>query len=613
MRKDEPLRVLQQVYGYKEFRGQQAAIINAVCAGQDTLVIMPTGGGKSVCYQIPALLLEGLAIVVSPLIALMRDQVEALNQVGVSAAYLNSTLTRAAQQDVEDRARRGELDLLYIAPERLLQSDTLALFSRVRVCLVAIDEAHCVSAWGHDFRQDYLALNQLRSVFPDTPRLALTATADQRTQADIVDKLDLNAPQRFTHGFDRPNIYYSVQAKSNAKKQLLSFLRTHNGDSGIVYCLSRRSVESIASWLCQQGYVALPYHAGLDTAVRQDHQDRFLREDGVIVVATIAFGMGIDKPDVRFVAHLDLPKNMEAYYQETGRAGRDGLPADAWMLYGLQDVVRLSRMVDESSAAMAQKQIERSKLTRLLAWCEVTTCRRQALLAYFDDPTAAQTPCGHCDVCVHPPATWDATEPAQKALSCVYRTGQRFGAGHVIDVLRGQLNDKVEKFAHQALSTFGIGRDLSERQWRSVFRQLLARGFLQADHQRFGGLVLTPESKAILRGETKLMLRPDADKVDAEQVKATRTTRSDYVLPLEDEDLMQDLKALRGQLASAANVPPYVVFHDATLLGIVEHRPRNADELLEISGVGQAKLKKYGEDFLAVVRTHTMTTPAEQS
>ena len=601
--------ILQDVYGYPEFRADQAAIIEHVCGGEDALVLMPTGGGKSLCYQIPALLMPGLGIIVSPLIALMRDQVRALEQLGVRAAYLNSSLPRDEQVEVINRARRGDLDLLYIAPERLLKHETLTALSNCTVCLIAIDEAHCVSSWGHDFRKDYLELDQLKSVFPGVPRIALTATADARTRDDINARLDLTSPHIFVEGFDRPNICYAVQPKTDAKRQLLNFLADHKGDAGIVYCMSRKGVEAIAEWLVINGFNALPYHAGLAAETRNDHQERFLRDEAVVMVATIAFGMGIDKPDVRFVAHLDLPKSIEAYYQETGRAGRDGQPADAWMVYGLQDIVRLSRMVAESQADDAHKRIERAKLDSLLGWCEVTTCRRRHLLEYFGETLEAD--CGNCDICLRPPATWDGTEAAQKALSCVYRTGQRFGAGHVIDVLRGQNREKVLGFGHDRLSTFGIGAEYSDTRWRSIFRQLIVRGYLSVDHTRYGALRLTESSRQLLRGECVLSLREDIDK------PKTRRSKTHAALSVEKQEIMDALKELRMELADENGVPPYVVFHDATLLDMIRQQPDCLADMLQVSGVGQAKLEKYGEEFLDVLLQfsvlETSSDPSTQS
>ena len=593
-----PLSVLREVYGYSNFRGDQAAVIDHVCGGKDALVLMPTGGGKSVCYQIPSLVRPGMGIVVSPLIALMRDQVRALAAVGIRAAFLNSTLSPHEQREVMDSAEQGRLELLYIAPERLLQEGTLSFLKRCHISLIAIDEAHCVSSWGHDFRQDYLELHQLGVAFPDVPRIALTATADARTRQDIVARLALKSPHEFIGGFDRPNICYSVQPKTDARTQLLKFLADHEQEAGIVYCLSRKSVETTAEWLRTQGFDALPYHAGLDAETRMANQERFLRDDAVIVVATIAFGMGIDKPDVRFVAHMDLPKSIEAYYQETGRAGRDGQPADAWMVYGLQDVVRLSRMVEESEASQAHKRIERAKLDGLLGWCEVTTCRRNQLLSYFGEHQTSD--CGNCDVCLNPPLTWDGTEAAQKILSCVYRTEQRFGAGHVIDVIRGQDRDKVKNFGHDRLSTFGIGREFSDAQWRSIVRQLVVRGFLTIDHSRYGALRLTEHSRGLLRGETALQLREDP--VKPKSRAKSRGGRRTLHVEIEDEPLLEALKSLRKKISDEENIPPYVVFHDATLGELIEQRPSSLGELLDITGIGQAKLQKYGQKILDVLQ-----------
>ena len=595
---DQALDILNRVYGYDAYRGRQAQIIDSTCAGHDALVLMPTGGGKSLCYQIPSLVRAGMGIVVSPLIALMRDQVRALEVLGVRAAYLNSTLTPPEQDNVMQAAASGELDLLYVAPERILQESTLTELGHCNVSLIAIDEAHCVSSWGHDFRQDYLELHRLQVTFPKVPRIALTATADARTQQDIIARLDLTSPKVFIEGFDRPNICYSVQPKTDARKQLLQFLQDHLASSGIVYCLSRKSVEATSEWLRTQGFNALPYHAGMPAEQRNTHQERFLSEDAIVMVATIAFGMGIDKPDVRFVVHMDLPKSVEAYYQETGRAGRDGESAEAWMVYGLQDVVRLSRMVEESQADDAHKRVERTKLDALLGWCEVTTCRRRHLLEYFAEDLAED--CGNCDICLRPPVTWNGTEAAQKALSCVYRTGQRFGAGHVIDVLRGQTRDKVMKFGHDKLTTFGIGEEFSDNQWRSIFRQLVVRGFLRVDHTRFGALRLTESSRDLLRGETQLSLREDAEKPKSRRSKTT------YKLELEDEDLMEALKTLRKDISEKSGVPPYVVFHDATLVEMIQHRPANLNGMLSISGVGQAKLQKYGQAFLDLLQQHSL-------
>jgi ATP-dependent DNA helicase RecQ len=591
-------QTLREVFGYSRFQGEQEAAITTALAGEDSLVLMPTGGGKSLCYQIPALLLEGTAVVVSPLIALMQDQVAALRELGVEAAYLNSMLSFDEQQQVLAKLRQGSLKLLYVAPERLLQEQTLALLAPLPISLIAIDEAHCVSQWGHDFRTDYLALNGLATLFPGVPRMALTATATAPTRREIVERLELRDPRIFVGSFDRPNIRYLVQAKSDARRQLLQFLSGHRNAAGIVYCLSRKKTESTAEWLQTQGFAALPYHAGLSSHVRAAHQRRFVMEDAVVIVATIAFGMGIDKPDVRFVAHLDLPKSIESYYQETGRAGRDGQPADAWMVYGLQDVVRLRQMMEESVAGEEYKRNERLKLDALLGWCEVTSCRRRPLLEYFGD--RQEQNCGNCDVCLTPPVTWDGTEASRKLLSAVYRTGQRFGAAHVVDVLRGKETEKVLQHRHDGLSVFGIGMELEATAWRSVMRQLIVQGYLRADGERFGALVLTEKSRPLLRGETAVLFRRDvALPAPAKKPRALKTA-----VPEDDRDFWEALRGCRQLLASEHKVPPYVIFHDATLMQIMAHRPRDADELLGINGVGQAKLKRYGEAFLAVVRQY---------
>ncbi len=594
-----PLDILKEIYGYDSFRGHQADIIDAVVAGSDALVLMPTGGGKSLCYQIPSLLRNGVGIIISPLIALMQDQVDAMQQVGVHAAFLNSTLSFSEQQLIEQQLRDGQLDLLYLAPERLIQQSTLQLLHQCELALFAIDEAHCVSQWGHDFRSDYLSLNILNDQFPSVPRVALTATADQRTREEIIQRLQLVGAQSFVSGFDRSNIRYAIANKTSAKKQLLAFLQGRKEQAGIVYCLSRKKVEGTAAWLSGQGFTALPYHAGLSAEMRAYHQSRFLREDGVIIVATIAFGMGIDKPDVRFVAHLDLPKSIEAYYQETGRAGRDGQSAEAWMVYGLQDVVRLQQMQAGSNASEQFKRSERHKLDAMLGLCEVTGCRRQVLLNYFDDE--APDHCGNCDNCQIPPETWDATEAAQKVLSCIYRTGQRFGVVHVLDVLLGKDNEKIRQFGHQQLSTYGIGKTISEAQWRSVIRQLVVRGLLRVDVEGFGALQLTDQCRSILKGEKSLSLRKDI--VDAPNKLTKKSTRKTAVMP-EDQTLWDELRACRKQLADEFNVPPYVIFHDATLKEMLEHRPMSRMDMLTITGVGQSKLDKYGNEFIDVICSH---------
>jgi ATP-dependent DNA helicase RecQ len=591
---DRAQELLREVFGYESFRGRQRDIIAAAEAGRDTLVLMPTGGGKSLCYQIPALLREGVGIVVSPLIALMEDQVGALRDAGVRAEFLNSTLTRAEQHDVIASVEQRELDLLYVAPERLIQPQTRDLLRSVPISLIAIDEAHCVSQWGHDFRQDYLALNELKRWFPGVPRMALTATATSPTRAEIVERLELDRPEVFVASFDRPNIRYHVQAKNDPRRQLLAFLAERRGEAGIVYCLARNKTESVAEWLREDGFVALPYHAGLPSETRAAHQRRFLNEDGVIVVATIAFGMGIDKPDVRFVAHLDLPKSIESYYQETGRAGRDGEPADAWMVYGLQDVVQLRQLVESSEADEQHKRRERHKLDALLGWCEVTECRRRPLLAYFGETAGA---CGNCDNCLSSPMTWDGTEAARKLLSAVYRTGQSFGAAHLVDVLVGNATEKVVRHRHDRLSVFNIGEELAPSAWRSLLRQLVVRGYLRVDHAGYGALVLTDASRPLLRGEEQLLLREDPKPAPRKKARAARGDVPDH-----ERDLWEALRECRRRIATERNLPPYVIFHDATLREMLAERPSDRDALLRISGVGQAKLERYGDDFLAVLR-----------
>ncbi len=610
MHEDRPTKretagqLLRRVFGYEEFRPQQGAIIDHVMAGNDALVLMPTGGGKSLCYQIPAMARTGLGVVISPLIALMHDQVEALRQNGVRAAFLNSSLNGEDARAVERQVADGSLDLLYVAPERLLQTRTLALLQNVPLALLAIDEAHCVSQWGHDFRPEYLQLGALREHFAGVPRIALTATADHATRAEIIQRLHLQDARQFIRGFDRPNIRYRLaESSGNARQRLLHFIRDeHPGEAGIVYCLSRKRVDEIAQWLTEQGLVALPYHAGMDAAQRRFHQERFLREEGVVIVATIAFGMGIDKPDVRFVAHLNLPKSLEAYYQETGRAGRDGLPADAWLLYGLQDVILLRQMQESSQAPAAYKHVERQKLDAMLGFCELATCRRQALLAYFGDHL--EQPCGNCDVCLEPPETWDATVAAQKALSCVHRTGQRFGVNYLIDVLLGKANERMTRFGHADISTFGIGTELNAKEWRNLFRQLIARGLAVVDADGHGGLRLTEKSRPVLRGEQQLRLRRLrlAAKAARKERAAARFERA------EDSALWDALRQCRQELARSQGIPAYMIFHDATLAEMVECKPVTRPGIAAISGVGQRKLDAYGEAFLEVIRRHE--TPA---
>jgi ATP-dependent DNA helicase RecQ len=596
------LEILHSVFGYPEFRGEQQAVIDHVTAGGDALVLMPTGGGKSLCYQIPALLRDGTAVVVSPLIALMQDQVDALRQLGVEAEFLNSSMDALRQRDVERRFADGALKLLYVAPERLLTARCLDLLGSGSIALFAIDEAHCVSQWGHDFRPEYRQLTILHERFPHVPRIALTATADAPTRREIVERLSLDAARQFVASFDRPNICYRVVEKNEARAQLKEFLTAHAGESGIVYCLSRRKVDDTAEWLADQGIAALPYHAGMDSAARTANQQRFLREDGVVMVATIAFGMGIDKPDVRFVAHLDLPKSMEGYYQETGRAGRDGLPADAWLCYGLGDVVTLSQMIAQSESGDERKRVERGKLDALLGYAETTACRRQRLLSYFGE--TFDHACGNCDNCLEPPETWDADVIAQKALSCVYRTGQRYGVGHLTAVLRGEADDRVNALGHDRLSTFGIGAELDKQQWRGVFRQLVAAGLLATDEEGFGTLRLTEASRAVLRGEVPVRMRKQADRVERrarKSAKKSERTRRNLDIAPHETPLWDALRDLRGRIAREQGVPAYVIFHDATLLAMLRERPRTLDALGGISGVGERKLARYGEAFLAAL------------
>ncbi|MBL4567593.1 MAG: DNA helicase RecQ [Porticoccus sp.] len=589
--------ILQTVFGYPSFRSPQDEIIQTVVEGGDALVLMPTGGGKSLCYQIPALLRPGCGVVISPLIALMKDQVDALRQVGVKASYLNSSLDTATANQVEEALIAGELDLLYIAPERLNQERTMSLLQHSPIALFAIDEAHCVSQWGHDFRADYLQLSILHEYFPDVPRIALTATADARTRAEIIHRLDLGSARQFISGFDRPNIRYRIALKHNAKQQLLQFLKDeHPNDAGIIYCLSRKKTEEIAYWLQQQGFNALPYHAGLPAATRADNQSRFLREDKVIVVATIAFGMGIDKPDVRFVAHLDLPKTVESYYQETGRAGRDGEHADAWMVYGLQDVIKLRQMMEGSGGSEEHKRAEQHRLNAMLGLCEITSCRRQVLLNYFGDDMPE--PCGNCDNCLEPVDTWDGTEAARMALSAVYRTGQRFGVKYVTDVLLGAEIDKISQYGHDQLPTYGIGKALDSNQWSSVFRQLVARGYLNVDVERFGAVRLEEKCRPLLRGEEQIELRRDIKKKPAKRLTKT-------FLPEEmDVALWEVLRECRRELAGEQGIPPYIIFHDRTLQEMCVTVPQTMEKFGQLGGVGERKLDKYGPAFLQVINNH---------
>ena len=596
--------ILRNVFGYQHFRGEQENIIQHILAGGEALVLMPTGGGKSLCYQIPALIRPGVAVVISPLISLMQDQVSALQQFGIRAACLNSSLTRDQARAVSGQLRQGELDLLYVAPEKLMTPRFLEFLDTAQLALFAIDEAHCVSQWGHDFRPEYTRLSILPQRFPTIPRLALTATADGPTQRDIIAHLGLQQAKVFIAGFDRPNIRYRVIQKQNARHQLLNFLTEegHRGDAGIVYCLSRKKVDEIAAWLTTQGWLALPYHAGMDKEERKHNQMRFLREESVIIVATIAFGMGIDKPNVRFVAHLDLPKSLEAYYQETGRAGRDGLPANAWMAYGLQDVVMLQKLLDRSEADEQHKRIEQHKLVSILGYCEMTTCRRQALLAYFGEHLP--NPCGNCDTCLEPVATWDGTEAAQKALSCVYRTGQRFGVHYLVDVLLGKTNERIKMFGHDRVSTFGIGKELSMEQWHSAFRQLIAGGFVTVDIEGYRGLQLSENARPLLRGEQRLYLRKDIKPQKKNQNKYSRSSRVSFTDT--DKILWEALREKRMELALAQNVPPYVIFHDSTLEEMVLKPPHTLKELAQIPGVGTHKLERYGQNFINVLDEHVL-------
>ena len=599
-----PQSILQTVFGYNQFRHQQQAIVEHVIDGRDALVLMPTGGGKSLCYQIPALAREGLAIVVSPLIALMQDQVEALQQLGVNATFLNSSLSAEDNSRITRQVIAGEIKLLYVAPERLMVGSFLSLLDEVQqhvgLALFAIDEAHCVSQWGHDFRPEYRQLTVLHNRFPDVPRIALTATADAPTRAEIISQLNLENAAQFVSSFDRPNIRYHVGIKNNARQQLASFLeREHPNDAGIIYCLSRKKVEETAAWLVEKGWSALPYHAGLPAQLREHHQRRFLREEGIIMVATIAFGMGIDKPNVRFVAHLDLPKSMEGYYQETGRAGRDGLQANAWMVYGMGDVVSMRQMLDSGEASEERKRLERLKLDALLGYCESTACRHQTILRYFGESHPGA--CDQCDNCLHPVETWQATQVAQMALSCVFRTGQRFGVGHLIDVLLGKTTPQVERFGHDKVSTFGIGKTLNQAQWSGVYRQLIAAGMLEADMAAYGGLKLTEAARPVLKGEQEVWLRRDAEP-EKRMSKAERSARAKEAFAgANDDPLWQALKAKRLELAREQGVPPYVIFHDSTLLEIHNRKPQTLDDMGQISGIGQAKLQKYGDEFLQVL------------
>jgi len=595
--------VLRDIFGYSGFRGDQEEIIGHLLGGGDAFVLMPTGGGKSLCYQIPAIIRSGTGVIVSPLIALMQDQVRAMHQLGVRAAFLNSTLSPVERSLVERQLSDGELDLLYVAPERLLADRTLAMLDRSRIALFAIDEAHCVSQWGHDFREEYLRLSVLHERYPDVPRIALTATADGPTRREIVERLNLGEARTFVSGFDRPNIRYHIVAKHNPKQQLLAFLNSeHPADSGIIYRLSRRKTEETAQWLTEHGRRALPYHAGMEARERQRNQEIFLHEENVLIVATIAFGMGIDKPDVRFVAHLDLPKSIEAYYQETGRAGRDGLPANAFMTYGLADVVMLRQLLDRSEADDQHKSVERRKLQALLGLCETIRCRRQVLLAYFGD--RLMEPCGNCDTCLHPVEGWDGTEAAQKAMHCISQTGQRFGAVHLTDVLIGRSTERVKQFRHDKLSVFGSGSQIPLEEWPSIFRQLAAMGLLAVDMERYGAITLTSESRRLLQGEREVRFRRDP-KPEKKRAKSRSTSgnASVAICGPEEAALFERLRELRLNIAREAGLPPYMIFHDSSLREMADLRPLTMTAFAGISGVGRQKLERYGERFIEVIRS----------
>lgn len=595
------LHILETVFGYSSFRGQQADIVEHVAQGGDALVLMPTGGGKSLCYQVPSLMRDGIGVVVSPLIALMQDQVDALAEVGVRAAFLNSTQTFDEAMQIERRVRSGDLDVLYVAPERLMTPRCLDLLKAARIALFAIDEAHCVSQWGHDFRPEYIKLSVLHERFPHVPRIALTATADQQTRAEIIHRLQLAEARQFVSSFDRPNIRYQIVEKTNGRKQLLDFIESeHADDAGVVYCLSRRKVEETATFLVQHGIAALPYHAGMDYANRTANQARFLREDKIVMVATIAFGMGIDKPDVRFVAHLDLPKSIEGYYQETGRAGRDGLPADAWMAYGLEDVIQQRRMIDESDADDDFKRVLRIKLDAMLGLCETLHCRRARLLDYFGQQGRQQ--CGNCDICLTPPVSFDGTVMVQKLLSTVYRVEQRFASGHVLEVLRGADSGRIKQWRHDRLSVFGIGSEQSEAEWRAVLRQVIALGLLIVDHDNYRALKLTEAARPVLRGEQKIQLRQYQKPVRQKRASPSSTGYAETSLTAEEQAIFDKLRWWRVETARKHNVPAYVIFHDATMREIAKARPSSFDVLRGVTGVGEKKLETYGAEIIALIQ-----------